>query len=79
MGKYKHCHVLDLTGKNPYNGFTNKLSFIELTDLNDTIIPNYQNRSFSPNTLNTPDKLQRDDNYGKVTLYSTGGNHFMPE
>ena len=78
-GKYKHCHVLDLTGKNPYNGFTNKLSFIELTDLNDTIIPNYQNRSFSPNTLNTPDKLQRDDNYGKVTLYSTGGNHFMQE
>ena len=77
--KYKHCHILDLTGNQWESNFVLEPNFITLNDCNNKSITRYSNRSINPNTLNLPNILNSDEKYGKISLYETGGGNLNQE
>ena len=72
--KYKHCHLIDLSGKNWESNYNLSADFINLHDANSLLIKQYTNRSISPSTLNLP-SVPDEEKYGKISLYKTGGKN----
>ena len=77
--KYKHCHLLDLTGWKWETNYDLEGNFINLNDANDLTITYYNRRSVTPSTLNLPSNVSEYDKYGKITLYEQGGGNLSQD
>ena len=76
--KYKHCHLIDLSGKKWESNYVLSADFINLYDANSLLIKQYTNRSVTPSTLNLP-SVPNYEKYGKISLYETGGGNLNQE
>ena len=77
--KYKHCHLIDLTGWKWETNYNLESNFINLNDANDLTITYYNRRSVTPSTLNLPSNVAEYDKYGKITLYEQGGGNLSQD
>ena len=77
--KYKHCHLIDLSGWKWETNYDLEGNFINLNDANDLTITYYNRRSVTPNTLNLPSNVPEYDKYGKITLYEQGGGNLSQD
>ena len=77
--KYKHCHLIDLTGWKWETNYNLEGNFINLNDANDLTITYYNRRSVTPSTLNLPSNVAEYDKYGKITLYEQGGGNLSQD
>ena len=77
--KYKHCHLIDLSGWKWETNYDLEGNFIYLNDANNLTITIYNKRSINPNTLNLPSNLSDDEKYGKISLYEQGGGNLSQE
>ena len=77
--KYKHCHLIDLSGWKWETNYDLEGNFINLNDANDLTITYYNRRSVTPSTLNLPSNVAEYDKYGKITLYEQGGGNLSQD
>ena len=77
--KYKHCHLIDLSGWKWETNYDLEGNFINLNDANDLTITYYNRRSVTPSTLNLPSNVPEYDKYGKITLYEQGGGNLSQD
>ena len=77
--KYKHCHLIDLSGWKWETNYDLEGNFINLNDANDLTITYYNRRTVTPSTLNLPSNVAEYDKYGKITLYEQGGGNLSQD